>query len=188
MVSKRRKARDESSVWSDRCCELKRINSARFVWKKKRNWIQCGRVLPLSSSPARELIELDAFVAAVGYHEEVVPGPYHPREPDEECRIHAQNCTRNRNVSNYRIYVETANLRHGNPHYVPPVILPDIISGGLLVSATLCKFKQDERFRLSEGWQLEIKARAATNYTTSCPIWTSVILQPHAAPSDHLFF
>jgi hypothetical protein len=124
----------------------------------------------------------------VGYHEEVVPGPYHPREPDEECRIHAQNCTRNRNVSNYRIYVETANLRHGNPHYVPPVILPDIISGGLLVSATLCKFKQDERFRLSEGWQLEIKARAATNYTTSCPIWTSVILQPHAAPSDHLFF
>jgi hypothetical protein len=124
----------------------------------------------------------------VGYHEEVVPGPYHPREPDEECRIHAQNCTRNRNVSNYRIYVETANLRHGNPHYVPPVILPDIISGGLLVSATLCKFKQDERFRLSEGWHLEIKACAATNYTTSCPIWTSVILQPHAAPSDHLFF
>jgi hypothetical protein len=55
---------------------------------------------PLSPGPARQLVELDAFVAAVGYHEEVVPGPHHPCEPDEESRIHAQH---SRHIAGYHL-------------------------------------------------------------------------------------
>lgn len=46
---------------------------------------------PLRPSPARQLVELNALVAAVGYHEEIVPRSHHPREPDEERRVHAQH-------------------------------------------------------------------------------------------------
>ena len=111
------------------------------------NQIQCRWLLPLSPGPARKLVELDAFVAAVGYHEEVVPGPHHPCEPDEQSRVHAQHCRKNRGIIAVVGSVEIAAVP--KVFRLPPVILPDIISGGFLVSATLCKTNRKVQRALS---------------------------------------
>jgi hypothetical protein len=103
---------------------------------------------PLRPSPARQLVELNALVAAVGYHEEIVPRSHHPREPDEERRVHAQHCTgtcmhEHPVIDDDDVGCKPAMEELGDISpkcfHIPPVMLPDIISGGFFVSATLCK-------------------------------------------------